>query len=272
MENIILNNSVKIPKLGLGVFRNPDGATTENSVKWALEAGYRHIDTAMIYGNEKSVGKAIKESPVDRKDIFLTTKLWNEDIRQHRVREAFQKSLDLLQTDYVDLYLVHWPVEGRIEAYKEMEKLYKEKKIRAIGVSNFTIDQLKELMSKTFINPAMNQIEVHPYLANNELVSFCQEKGIAVTAYKPIGGGDGDLLENSVMIEIAKSHKKSPAQISLRWGIQRNIIVIPKSTHKERIIENLDVFDFELTDEEMNKINSLDKNLRFGSDPDNFNF
>ena len=272
MDNVILNNSVKIPKLGLGVFRNPDGETTENSVKWALEAGYRHIDTAMIYGNEKSVGNALKESSVDRKDIFLTTKLWNDDIRNHRVREAFQESLDKLKTDYVDLYLVHWPVDGRIEAYKEMEKLYKEKKIRAIGVSNFTIDQLKELMSKTFINPAVNQIEVHPYLANKQLVDFCQEKGIAVTAYKPIGGGDGDLLENSIMVKIAKAHKKSPAQIALRWGLQRGIIVIPKSTHKERIIENINVFDFELKETEIEEINNLNKDLRFGSDPDNFDF
>jgi len=272
MTYIKLNNGLKMPQLGLGVFRNPDGEKTENSVKWALEAGYRHIDTAMIYKNEKSVGKAIKESKVPREEIFLTTKLWNDDIRKGRTREAFEESLKKLKTDYIDLYLIHWPVVGSIEAYKVMEQLYKEKKIKAIGVSNFTVGQLKELISQTDIIPSVNQIEVHPYLENGEVVNFCQKNGIAVTAYKPIGGGDGDLLKNPILVNISKEHEKSPAQISLRWGLQRGLIVIPKSTHKNRITENLNVFDFKLTKEEMKQIGSLNKNQRFSPDSDNFDF
>ncbi len=270
MKTIKLNNGVLMPKFGLGVFRNPDGEATEKSVNWALDAGYRHIDTAMIYGNEKSVGTGIKASSVPRGDIFLTTKLWNDDIRQKRTREAFEESLERLQTNYVDLYLIHWPVDNRIEAYKEMEKLYSEGKIKAIGVSNFTINQLEELMKESSIIPAVNQIEVHPYLSNNEVVDFCQQKGIAITAYHPIGGGESDLLENNVLVQIAQKHNKSAAQIALRWNLQRDVIVIPKSVHQNRIIENIDIFDFNLTKDEMKEINNLNKNLRFGPDPDNF--
>jgi len=272
MNYLVLDGNVRMPQIGLGVFRNPKGKDTQNAVKWALEAGYRHIDTAKAYKNEYDVGLAIKESPFKRKDIFITTKIYNEDVRSLRTEAALKRSLELLQTDYVDLYLIHWPAEGRVETFKNMIKLREENKIRAIGVSNFTIAQIKELKEKTSILPAVNQIEIHPYLTNNDVVSFCQDNGIVVTAYKPMGGGDGDLLQNKVLNEIGKTHHKSSAQIALRWGIQRNCIVIPKSTHKNRIIENFNIFDFELTTEEVQRINNLNKNLRYLSHPDEFPF
>ncbi|MDD4083418.1 MAG: aldo/keto reductase [Sphaerochaetaceae bacterium] len=272
MNYIVLDGGVKMPQIGLGVFRNPVGKDTQNAVRWALEVGYRHIDTAKAYKNEYDVGLAIKESSVKRKDIFLTTKIYNEEVRSLQTEEALKKSLELLKTDYLELYLIQWPAEDRVATFKKMIKLRDKNKIRAIGVSNFTISQIKELKEKTSIFPAVNQIEVHPYLVNQDVVSFCQDNGIVVTAYKPIGGGDGDLLQNDILIEIGKTHKKSPAQIVLRWGIQRNCIVIPKSIHKDRIIENFNIFDFELSKEEMKRISNLNKNLRYLSHPDEFPF
>jgi len=272
MEFITFNNGVKIPQLGLGVFRTPDGETTVNSVRWALEAGYRHIDTAKIYGNEQSVGIGMQQSGVAREDIFLTTKLWNEDIRQGRARVAFEESLRRLKTDYVDLYLIHWPAVGYEKAWEEMEKLYQEGKIRAIGVSNFHRHHLDTLAAGATVVPAANQIESHPYFTNQALIDESLKRGIAVEVWSPLGGTGGNVLENETLKQLGEKYGKSPAQIVIRWDIQRGVIVIPKSTHKDRIVANIDVFDFCLSDEDMQLIASLNRNTRVGADPDNFNF
>ncbi len=226
VKDIILNNGIKIPQLGLGVFQTPDGIITENSVKWALEAGYRHIDTAMIYRNEASVGKAIKESGVAREDIFLTTKLWNEDIRQGRAKAAFEESLEKLQTDYVDLYLIHWPAKGYAEAWKDMEELYGEGRIKAIGVSNFQKHHLETLDKTAKITPAVNQIESHPYFNNQELIDYCLGRNIAVEVWSPLGGTGGNLLEDKDIAALAEKYGKTPAQIVIQWDIQRGVIVL----------------------------------------------
>jgi len=267
-----LNNGVSIPQLGLGVYKAPNGEQTENAVKWALEAGYRHIDTAMIYENEESVGNALKKSGVPREEIFLTSKLWNDDIRKGRTRQAFYESLERLRTDYLDLYLIHWPADGYAQAWAEMETLYAEGKIRAIGVSNFQIHHLKTLEKSAKVSPAINQIESHPYFHNQEVINYCREQNIAVQVYSPLGGADSNILKDDVLRAIALQYGKTPAQIILRWHIQRGVIVFPKSVHHDRIVSNIDVFDFNLTDEDINVINSLNRNERVGPDPDNFQF
>ncbi|MGC4019683.1 MAG: aldo/keto reductase [Muricomes sp.] len=272
MKKIKMNNGIEIPQLGLGVFQTPQGESTVNSVKWALEAGYRHIDTAKIYGNEFEVGKAILESQVPREDIFLTTKLWNEDIRAERTREAFEESLKALQTDYVDLYLIHWPTDKFEKAWPVMEELYHEGKIKSIGLSNFHRSHLEKILEIAEVKPVVNQIESHPYMSNQELIDLSKSMGIEVEVWSPLGGTGGNVLEDETLNKLAQKYGKSPAQIVLRWDIQREVIVIPKSVHKDRIISNMDIFDFELTDEDMKAISQLNKNLRVGPDPDNFNF
>lgn len=272
MKNCVLSNGVEIPMIGLGVFRTPDGETTINAVKWALEAGYRHIDTAAIYGNEEGVGIGIKESGVKREDVFITTKLWNEDIRQGRVREAFEKSLKKLKTDYVDLYLIHWPAEGFEKAWKEMEALYEEGRIRAIGVSNFHEHHLEELKKVSKITPMVNQIESNPYFNNQLLIDENQRRNICVESWSPLGGTGGHIMEDRTLLELAAKYGKSAAQIIIKWNLQRNVVVLPKSTHKERIESNIDVYDFELSQSDIELINSCNKNIRTGSDPDHFNF
>ncbi len=272
MTNVTLSNAVEIPVVGLGVFRSNDGTETEQAVLSAFQSGYRHIDTAMIYQNEKSVGSGIKKSGIDRSEVFLTTKLWNDDIRHGKNEQAFQESLERLQTEYVDLYLVHWLVDGRLEAWKVLEKLYEEKKVKAIGVCNFQIHHLEELFKIAKIMPMINQIESHPYFTNQELIDFCHKKNIAVQAWSPLGGQGAPILQDTVIQEIGKKYNKSPAQIIIRWNIQRDVIVLPKSVTKERIASNIQVFDFELTQDEINTISALNKNQRFGADPDNFNF
>ncbi len=272
MKTIQLQNNVEVPIIGLGVFRSNDGTETEQAVTWALESGYTHIDTAKIYNNEESVGTAIAKSSIGREKIFLTTKLWNEDIRQRRAKEAFQESLDKLQTNYVDLYLLHWPVEGRLEAWADLEELYNDGKIKTIGVSNFHKHHLEELFEQAKIIPMVNQIESHPYFNNQELIDFCQSKNIAVQAWSPLGGDGAPILKDEIIIKLAEKYNKTPVQIILRWNIQRNVIVLPKSVNKERIASNIQAFDFELTTEDMNTINNLNKNQRVGGDPDNFNF
>jgi len=271
-KTITLNNNVEMPLLGLGVFQSKDGIEAENAVKWALAAGYRHIDTAKIYGNESSVGKAMKESGVPREEIFLTTKLWNEDIRNRNARAAFEKSLEALQTDYVDMYLIHWPTDGFAEAWPVLEELYEEGKIKAIGVSNFHKVHFDELFKIAKIIPTINQIESHPLLANQELIDYCHDKRIAISAWSPLGGTGGNLMENTALKELAKKYNRTVAQIILRWDIQRGIVVLPKSVHQERIISNMGIFDFEISAEDMKKINELNKNQRTGADPENFNF
>lgn len=272
MSYVQLNNGVRIPQLGLGVFQNPDGEQTQNAVRWALETGYRHIDTAKIYGNEESVGAGIRESGVARGEIFLTTKLWNEDIRQGRAKAAFEESLKALGTDYVDLYLIHWPADGYERAWAELEDLYAQGRIKAIGVSNFHRHHLERLEQSAKVVPAVNQIESHPYLSNQELIDYCHGKGIAVQVWSPLGGTGGNLMEDGVLRTLAEKYGKTPAQIILRWDIQRNVIVIPKSTHQDRIISNREIFDFELSQEDMAAISALNRNQRVGADPDNFDF
>lgn len=272
MNSLRLSNDVKIPVIGFGVFQTKSGEETENAVKWALEAGYRHIDTAKIYGNEESVGNAIKNSSVKREDIFLTTKLWNEDIRQGRAKEAFYESLERLQTDYVDLYLIHWPVEGFSEAWSVMEELYKEKKIRAIGVSNFHKHHFDELMKTATIKPMVNQIESNPLFNNQELIDYCQGENIIVEAWSPFGGNGSTMFSNETLVEIGNKYNKSAAQVITRYHLQRGIVTLPKSANESRIKANIDVFDFELSDEDMKRIHDLNENKRSGADPDNFNF
>lgn len=273
MELIKLRDGHEIPQIGLGVFRTPEGEVTKEAVKSALQAGYKHIDTAKIYGNEKSTGEGIKASGVDRKDIFLTTKLWNDDIRAGKTREVFAESPRLLDTDYVDLYLIHWPVEKREQAWLEMVKLQEEGKIRSIGVSNFQQHHLEELARVSDVVPVVDQIESNPYFQNQELIDYCQSRGICVEVWSPLGGSvDNRILTDDTLTDIARKYGKSVAQIIIRWHMQRGVVVLPKSTHEDRIRQNVDVFDFVLTKEEMDRIRALDKNERTGADPDHFDF
>ncbi|MEW4413719.1 aldo/keto reductase [Clostridium sp. AN503] len=264
---ITISNGLKIPVIGLGVFKSSGGEETVNAVRWAIEAGYRSIDTAMIYHNEESVGEGIRRSGVPRKDIFLCSKVWNADIKARRTREAFSESLERLGTDYLDSYLLHWPVDGFKEAWEELEKLYDEGRIKVIGVSNFNISHLEELYRSARIQPMINQIESHPYLVQKELLDYCQNRGIVCEVWSPLGGTGGNLLEDETILGLAGKYEKSPAQIVIRWDIQRQVVVIPKSVHKERIEQNLQVFDFELEEEDMRIIDSLNRDLRVGPDP-----
>lgn len=261
-----------MPQLGLGIFQARQGRETEQAVLWALEAGYRHIDAAAVYGNEQSVGTGIKKSGISRQDIFLTTKVWNTDIRRGRTREAFFESLEKLQTDYVDLYLLHWPVEGKEEAWSVLEDLYRQKKIRAIGVSNFHQHHLEELANMAEVLPMFNQIESHPLLNNQKLIDYCQTRKIAVGAWSPLGGPRVNLMEHPVLEQLARKYQRSAAQIILRWDMQRGISAIPKSVHQSRIAANIQLFDFELSAEDMQLIQSLDMGFRVGPDPDRFDF
>lgn len=268
-QSFELNNGIKMPVLGLGVYKS--GENTKQAVLDALEAGYRHIDVASFYGNEKEVGDAIKESGIPRGEIFVTTKLWNDDMRAGIQREALEKSLANLSMDYVDLYLLHWPVAGcYVPSWNILEELYNEGKTKAIGVSNFQMNHLMDLMAHSKTVPAVNQIECHPYLSQQPLRNFCQKTGIQVTAWAPLGRAN--VFEDSAIQELASVYQRTPAQIILRWEIQNGIIVIPKSVHKERIIENSRVFDFELSAGDMERMDALNKDKRFGPSPDTFDF
>ncbi len=270
---LTMNNGVQIPQLGLGVFQTPDGKATSQAVTWALQAGYRHIDTAMIYGNEESVGQGLRDSGLKRRDVFLTTKLWNDDIRSGRAKEAFEESLDRLGTDYVDLYLIHWPAQGWQQAWQDMEELYRQRRVRAIGVCNFQQHHLEELHSISSTKPAVNQIESSPQFVNQELIDYCHgELRIDVEAYSPLGGTGGSVLSDPRLESISRKVGRSPAQVILRWHIQRGLIVIPKSTHQERIEQNAQVFDFTLDEDDMKAISAMDSGIRAGADPDNFDF
>lgn len=270
---LTMNNGVQIPQLGLGVFQTPDGKATSQAVTWALQAGYRHIDTAMIYGNEESVGQGLRDSGLKRRDVFLTTKLWNDDIRSGRAKEAFEESLDRLGTDYVDLYLIHWPAQGWQQAWQDMEELYRQRRVRAIGVCNFQQHHLEELHSISSTKPAVNQIESSPQFVNQELIDYCHgELRIDVEAYSPLGGTGGSVLSDPRLESISRKVGRSPAQVVLRWHIQRGLVVIPKSTHQERIEQNAQVFDFALDEDDMKAISAMDSGIRAGADPDNFDF
>ncbi|MCE4047871.1 aldo/keto reductase [Bacillus sp. Au-Bac7] len=270
-STVKLNNGVEMPRFGLGVFKVEEGQEVIDSVKSAIKAGYISIDTAAVYKNEEGVGQGIKESGANREDLFITTKVWNADQGYESTLAAFETSIQKLGLDYIDLYLVHWPVKGKYkETWKALEKLYKDGKVKAIGVSNFHQHHLEDLLEEAEIVPMVNQIELHPLLSQVELRDFCKEKGIVVEAWSPLA--QGKLLDNPVLVEIAGKYNKSTAQIILRWDLQNDIVTIPKSIKEHRIIENADIFDFELTNEDIDKINALNKNERVGPDPDNFNF
>ncbi|MGM0899644.1 MAG: aldo/keto reductase [Bacillota bacterium] len=267
-----LHNGVKMPWLGLGVFKVEDGEEVVASVKAALEAGYRSIDTAAIYGNEVGVGKAIAESNIPREELFITTKLWNSNQGYESTLAAFDESMEKLGLDYLDLYLIHWPVPAQgkyVETWKALEKLYKDGRVRAIGVSNFKIHHLEEVLANCEVKPMVNQVEYHPRFNQSELHEFCKKNEIHLEAWSPLM--QGGLLDEPTLVEIANKYNKSTAQVIIRWDLQTGVVTIPKSTKPHRIAENADVFDFELTTEDMDKINALNQNQRMFADPDEFN-
>ncbi|MGG0822607.1 aldo/keto reductase [Paenibacillus turicensis] len=274
-SKVTLNNGVQMPWLGLGVFLAKEGTEVIQTVKAALKYGYLSIDTAAAYNNEEGVGRAIAESiaegTVAREDIFVTSKVWNSNQGYDSTLAAFNESLHKLNLDYLDLYLIHWPVKGKYkETWRALEKVYAEGKVKAIGVSNFQVHHLDDLLQDATVVPAVNQIELHPLLAQQQLRDFCKSKNIQVEAWSPLG--QGNLLEHELLKKIAAKHGKTTAQIILRWDIELGVVTIPKSVKEHRIIENANIFDFQLDAEDIAAIAKLNENKRFGSDPDNFNF
>ena len=266
-----LSNGVEIPYFGIGTWQSKDGREVIDSVKWALEAGYRHIDTAAVYGNEAGIGRGIKESGIDRKDIFITSKVWNGDQGFDSTLKAVEKSLDRLGVEQLDLYLIHWPVKGKfVETWKAMERIYEAGLTRSIGVSNFFRHHLEELLSGASVKPMVNQMECHPYLIQQDLIDFCVSHDIRYEAWSPIM--KGGVLSIPEIVKIGEKYGKNAVQVVLRWNLQKGIVTIPKSVNKERIIQNAAIFDFSLTDEDIQIIDGLDQNHRIGPDPDNFNF
>lgn len=265
-----LINGDELPLLGLGVFRSPAGEVTKQAVIHALETGYRHIDTAKIYGNEQAVGQAIRESKINRSEIFVTTKLWSDDHGYDNAINACSQSLKELNLDYVDLYLIHWPVEGkRLDAWRAMETLLDEGKCHGIGVSNYMVLHLKELFDHCSVLPMVNQIELSPYnyLYRKSTVDLCRDQGILLVAYSPLT--KGKKLEDPRLLDVVQKYNKSPAQILIRWALQQNFAVIPKSINRDRINENANVFDFSISEEDMDYLDSLNENLITGWDPTN---
>ncbi|WP_422104348.1 aldo/keto reductase [Winogradskyella sp.] len=260
-----LNNGLKMPSLGLGVLFAKNNGEVENAVVSALNNGYRKIDTASGYGNEEGVGKGILESGIDRSDIFLATKVWNTEQGYDKTLKSFDESLKRLQTEYVDLYLVHWPVKRKYkDTYKALERLYTDGKTKTIGVCNFSIPQLEDLMEHSNVMPAINQVEMHPHLSQNELLEFSKSHNIQLEAWRPIMMGE--VLKIPELVDIGKSHSKSAVQITLRWLVQRGVAAIPKSVNPKRIAENYNIYDFELSPEQMQIIESLNQNRRLGED------
>ncbi|WP_421803711.1 aldo/keto reductase [Flagellimonas sp.] len=266
-----LHNGVQMPYFGLGVYQSDDGSEVINAVKAALNHGYRHIDTAAIYHNEEGVGTGIRESSVKREDVFLTSKVWNIDQGYDTTLKAFEASLERLGTDYLDLYLIHWP-KGELskETWKALEQLYKEERVRAIGVSNFLQNHLEDLLPSVEIVPMVNQMEFHPYLVQQDLIDFCVSKNIQYEAWSPLM--QGQIFDLDVMKDLASKYNKTIAQVVLRWDLQKGVITIPKSSKPERIKANANLFDFELSDEDVQLLDSLEKGKRFGPDPNNFDF
>jgi diketogulonate reductase-like aldo/keto reductase len=266
-----LNNGVEMPWFGLGVFLSNEGAEVENAVKVALQNGYRHIDTAAIYKNERGVGKAVKESGIPREEIFITSKVWNTDQGYKTTLAAYEASLERLQMDYLDLYLIHWPKGKRsVETWKALEEIYEKGRVKAIGISNFLVHHLEEFLPECKIMPAVNQYEFHPELIQPDLLEYCKKKGIQPEAWSPIM--KGRVNDVPLMQELAAKYGKTPVHIVLRWDIQKGVVTIPKSVTPERIISNADIFDFELSPEDMAKIDRLDKNGRIGFHPDSIPF
>lgn len=279
MKYLKLNNGVEIPMLGFGVYLVADGDECKNAVSNALESGYRHIDTAALYNNEASVGQAIKESGIPREEIFVTTKVWNDSQRSNEVQAAFDDSINKLGFDYVDLYLIHWPVkECFVNTWLELEKIYKSGRARAIGVSNFKEHQIEDLRKVWSVVPVLNQVELHPMLTQKNVINYCKGLDIAVQSWAPLGGRrescslKDNLLDNEVLVNIGKKYGKSAAQVVLRWNIDLGLITIPKSTTPSRIKENIDIFDFQLDADDIKAIDALNQNQRVGADPDTFDF
>ncbi|WP_334072583.1 MULTISPECIES: aldo/keto reductase [Paenibacillus] len=258
MQTVTLNNGVNMPIIGFGVYQVPDAEECENAVYEALMAGYRLIDTAAGYLNEEAVGRAIRRSGIPREELFITTKLWVQDADYESAKLAFAKSLKKLQLDYLDLYLIHQPFGDYYGAWRAMEELYREGKIKAIGVSNFHPDRLMDLIVHNEIVPAVNQIETHPFYHQLESAAFMKQQGVQHQSWAPFAEGRGNLFGNKVLVSIAEKYNKSVAQVVLRWLVQRGVVVIPKSVRKERIVENFDIFDFELSAEDIEQISTLD--------------
>ena len=258
-----LNDGTEIPQLGIGVYQIPEGTETENAVLTALEIGYRHIDTAHAYQNERSVGRAVKKSGISRQDIWITTKLWPNEYGEGKTLIAINKMLERLDTDYIDLLLLHQRFGDYLGAWKDMERAVREGKVKSIGLSNFESERLGEVLKMATIKPSVLQVELHPYYQQTELKKRVAPYGTVLEAWYPLGHGDSMLLEEPVLVEIGKKYSKSSAQIILRWHIQEGIIVFPRSTKKEHLQDNFDIFDFELTDKEMNAIRGLDKGERY---------
>ena len=267
-SRVRLNNGVQMPVLGLGVWQMNDGEEVKKVVKTAIEQGYRLIDTAKVYRNEAGVGEAVKECGVPREELFITTKVWNTDQGYDNTLRAFDESMSKLQLEYLDLYLIHWPGKDKFkETWRAMEKLYAEGRIKAIGVSNFLIHHLEELIDSSEVVPTVNQVEYHPLLTQPELKAYCERHKIQLEAWSPLMRGQLDL---PVLTQLADKYGKTPAQIVLRWDLQNGVVTIPKSVRYERIVENSQVFDFELSEDDMEAINSLNQNKRFGGHPDEF--
>lgn len=265
----VLSNGIKVPSIGFGTYKSGNDEETAKIIKYALNIGYRQIDTASFYGNEIGIGNGIKESGINREDIFLVTKLWNDDHGYDKTIEAFNKSLERLQVNYIDLYLVHWPNKLNSETWKAFEYLYRTGKVKAIGVCNFKIGHLEELKKTAEIMPMVNQVEIHPQSSKNDMLSYCEENNIQLVAWSPIMRGK--LFSNKLMIDLSEKYKKTIAQIILRWHVQRGIIPIPKSSNEERIKENLSIFDFELSNDDMNTIDLLNEgdNVSVSGIPEN---
>jgi diketogulonate reductase-like aldo/keto reductase len=266
-DTTTLHNGIKMPWFGLGVFKVQEGSEVVNAVKDAIINGYRSIDTAAIYQNEEGVGQAIKESGVPREELFITSKVWNSDQGYESTLQAYETSLKKLGLEYLDLYLIHWPGKTKFkETWKALEKLYKDGRVRAIGVSNFKIHHLEELLKDAEIKPMVNQVEYHPHLTQKDLKAFCGQEGIQLEAWSPLK--QGQLLTEPIIQEIANKYGKTAAQVILRWDLQTEVVTIPKSIKEQRIIENANIFDFELTEDDMKKIDGLNKEERVGPDPD----
>ncbi|WP_142828461.1 aldo/keto reductase [Planococcus soli] len=274
-DTTTLHNGVNMPWLGLGVFKVNEGSEVIDAVSTAIANGYRSIDTAAAYGNEEGVGQGIRDglekADIPREELFVTSKVWNSDLGYEETLAAYETSLKKMGLDYLDLYLIHWPVEGKFkDAWRALETLYKEGRVKAIGVSNFHIHHLEELMKDAEIMPMIDQVEYHPRLSQQELHDFCKAHNIQLEAWSPLM--QGELLNHPLLVEIAAKTEKTVAQVILRWDLQNGVVTIPKSTKEVRIIQNSQVFDFQLTDEDMERISQLNENRRVGPDPDNFDF
>ena len=266
-----LHNGVKMPYFGLGTYQADNDQEVIDAVRYAMDFGYRHVDTASIYGNEEGVGKGLRESSINREDIFVVSKVWNSDQGYESTLKAFEASIERLGLDYLDLYLIHWPVKEKYkDTWRALEKLYSEKRVRSIGVSNFLQHHLVDLLEDSEIVPMVNQMEFHPYMVRQDLIDFCDSKRIQYEAWSPFM--QGKLFKLDICDRLSEKYGKSAAQIILRWNLQKGVVTIPKSAKKDRILSNADIFDFELAEEEVAYLDGLNRDERIGPDPDNFDF